>query len=172
MAEQLGIQQRNSADILYNISQRQSESRRRCRIVAIHNSIPSQLCHTNNSIEMISVLLNTRPKLLLICLYIPPNCTSEYHQETLDAISNIQDVRTIILGDFNTPDIDWLTLCGGSPFSHSLCNTLHHLNYRQLVNILQLIKQAIYLTLYLHMLLIELSKYRFYAKFRSLFDYC
>ena len=129
MAKQLGIQQRNLADISYNISQRQSESRRRCLIVAIHNSIPSQLCHTNNSIEMISVLLNTRPKLLLICLYIPPNCTSEYRQETLHAISNTQDVRTIILGDFNTPDINWLTLCGGSPFSHNLCKTLHHLNY-------------------------------------------
>ena len=75
-------------------------------LVAIHNSIPSQRCHTNNSIEMISVLLNTRPKLLLICLYIPPNCTSEFQQETLHAISNIQDVRTIILGDFNTPDIN------------------------------------------------------------------
>ena len=103
-------------------------------LVAIHNSIPSQLCHTNNSIGMISVLLNTQPKLLLICLYIPPNCTSEHQQETLHAISNIQDVRTIILGDFNTPDINWLTLCGGSPFSHNLCNTLHHLNYLQLVD--------------------------------------
>ena len=121
-------------EILLTLSQRQSESRRRCPIVAIHNSIPSQLCHTNNSIEMISVLLNTRPKLLLICLYIPPNCTSEYQQETLHAISNIQNVRTIILRDFNTPDINWLTLCGGSPFSHNLCNTLHHLNYLQLVN--------------------------------------
>ena len=104
-------------------------------LVAIHNSIPSQLCHTSNSIEMISVHLNIRPKLLLICLYIPPNCTSEYQQETLHAISNIQDdVSTIILGDFNTPDINWLTLCAGSPFSRNLCNTLHHLNYLQLVN--------------------------------------
>ena len=84
---------------------------------------------------MISVHLNTRPKLLLICLYIPPNCTSEYQQETLHVISNIQDdVSTIILGDFNTPDINWLTLCAGSPFSRNLCNTLHHLNYLQLVN--------------------------------------
>ena len=86
---------------------------------------------------MISVQLYTRPKLLLIilCLYIPPNCTSKYQQDTLHAISNIQDDgSTIILGDFNTPDINWLTLCAGSPFSRNLCNTLHHLNYLQLVN--------------------------------------
>ena len=84
---------------------------------------------------MISVHLNIRPKLLLICLYIPPNCTREYQQETLHAISNVQDdASTIILGDFNTPDINWLTLCAGSPFSRNLCNTLHHLNYLQLVN--------------------------------------
>ena len=53
----------------------------------------------------------------------------------LFAISNIQDdVSTIILGDFNTPDINWLTLCAGSPFSRYLWNTLHHLNYLQLLN--------------------------------------
>ena len=109
-------------------------------LVAIHNSIPSQLCHTNNSIEMISVLLNTRPKLLLICLYIPPNCTSEYRQETLHTISNIQDVRTIILGDFNTPDINCyaeghlsLTISAIHYIVSIICN----------LSILQLIKQAI-----------------------------
>jgi len=37
-------------------------------------------------------------------------------------------------GDFNAPDINWLTLYAGSPFSCNLCNTLHHLNYLQLVN--------------------------------------
>ena len=46
------------------------------------------------------------------------------------------DVSTIILGDFNTPDINLLTLCTGSPVSRNLCNTLHHLNYLQLVNTL------------------------------------
>lgn len=104
-------------------------------LIAINNSIPSQLCHISDSIEMISVHLNTRPKLLLICLYIPPNCTSEYQQNTLHAISNIQnDDSTIITGDLNAPDINWLTLYAGSPFSRNLCNTLHHLNYLQLVN--------------------------------------
>jgi len=62
-------------------------------------------------------------------------CTSEYQQKTLHAISNIQnDDSTIITGDLNAPDINWLTLYAGSPFSHNLCNTLHHLNYLQLVN--------------------------------------
>ena len=62
-------------------------------LVAINNSIPSQLCHVSNSIEMISVHLNARPKLLL---YIPPNCTSEYQHETLYtlAISNIQSAHS------------------------------------------------------------------------------
>ena len=40
-------------------------------LVAIHNSIPSQLCHTSNSIEMISVHLNIRPKLLLYVFTFP-----------------------------------------------------------------------------------------------------
>jgi len=41
---------------------------------------------------------------------------------------------TIITRDFNAPDINWLTLYAGSPFSRNLCNTLHHLNYLQVVN--------------------------------------
>jgi len=44
------------------------------------------------------------------------------------------DDSTITTGDFNAPDINWLTLYAGSPFSRNLCNTLHHLNYLQLVN--------------------------------------
>ena len=121
-------------------------------LVAIHNSIPSQRCHTNNSIEMISVLLNTRPKLLLICLYIPPNCTSEFQQETLHAISNIQDVRTIMsyLGILIP-----LTLIAMRRVTF-LSQSLQYTKSSQLSAILQLIKQAIYLTLYLQMLLIEL----------------
>ena len=121
-------------------------------LVAFHNSIPSQCCHTNNSIEMISVLLNTRPKLLLICLYIPPNCTSEFQQETLHAISNIQDVRTIMsyLGILIP-----LTLIAMRRITF-LSQSLQYTKSSQLSAILQLIKQAIYLTLYLQMLLIEL----------------
>ena len=121
-------------------------------LVAIHNSIPSQRCHTNNSIEMISVLLNTRPKLLLICLYIPPNCTSEFQQETLHAISNIQDVRTIMsyLGILIP-----LTLISMRRVTF-LSQSLQYTKSSQLSAILQLIKQAIQLTLYLQMLLIEL----------------
>ena len=38
-------------------------------LIAINNSIPSQLCHMSDSIEMISVHLNTRPKLLLMSLH-------------------------------------------------------------------------------------------------------
>ena len=69
------------------------------------------------------------------CLYIPPNCTSEYQQKTLHAISNVQnDDSTIITGDFNAPNINWLTLYAGSLFSCNLCNSLHHLIYLQLVN--------------------------------------
>ena len=83
---------------------------------------------------MIAVYINTRPKLLLVCLYIPPNCSVDYQQETLCTISILpSDTNTIILGDFNAPDINWLTLTTGSLFSRDLCNTLHLQNYLQLI---------------------------------------
>ena len=97
--------------------------------------MPSQFFHVGDSIEMIAVQLNIQPKLLIVCLYIPPNCTPEYQHDILHSISNLQsNTNTIILGDFNAPDINWFTLTAESPFSRNLCNTLHSLNYLQLIS--------------------------------------
>ena len=113
---------------LYTIYRNDRANRGGGVLIAIKNSIPSQLFITSNSIEMIAVYINTRPKLLLVCLYIrhPTAQLITWQQETLCTISNLpSDTNTIILGDFNAPDINWLTLTAGSLFSRDLCNTLH-----------------------------------------------
>ena len=43
------------------------------------------------------------------------------------------DGNVIILGDFNTPDIDWHTLTVDSNFSIQLCNLIFQYNYSQVV---------------------------------------
>ena len=105
-------------------------------LIAVKDSIPLQICLISDTIEMITVNLNISPKLTLACLYIPPNCSTEYQRETLNSLSNLQsNSNAVILGDLNAPDIDWHTHTAGTPFSRDLCNTLHHLNYMQLVSV-------------------------------------
>ena len=105
-------------------------------LIAVKESILSQICFTSDTIEMIAVNMNISPKLTLACLYIPPNCSTGYQQETLNSLSNLQsNSNTVILGDFNAPDTDWHTHTAGTPFSRDLCNTLHQLNYMQLVSV-------------------------------------
>ena len=104
-------------------------------LIAVKHSLTSQLHHLSDTIELIAVNLGVRPKLLLVCLYIPPNSSMEYQQEALAYISNLQNnTNTLILGDFNAPDIDWPTQTAGSPFSRDLCNTLYQFNFMQLVS--------------------------------------
>ena len=43
------------------------------------------------------------------------------------------DGNVIILGDFNTPDIDWFTLTTESNFSFQLCNLIFQYNYSQVI---------------------------------------
>ena len=43
------------------------------------------------------------------------------------------DRNVIILGDFNTPDIDWHILTADSNFSIQLCNLIFQYNYSQVV---------------------------------------
>ena len=43
------------------------------------------------------------------------------------------DGNVIILGDFNTPDIDWHALTADSIFSIQLCNPIFQYNYSQVV---------------------------------------
>lgn len=78
---------------------------------------------------MIMVNINISPKLTLACLYIPLNCSTEYQRETVNSLSSLQsNSNAIILGD-------WHTHTAGTPFSRDLYNTLHQLNYMQLVSV-------------------------------------
>ena len=87
------------------------------------------------SIEMITVEISLSPKLIIVCLYIPPNCCDDYQQETLRSLQLLpSDCDVILTGDLNAPDINWTTYCGNSSFSLSLCNLFCSHNYIQMVS--------------------------------------
>ena len=98
--------------------------------MAVKNSIPSTLVHKSESLELLTVEISLSPKTLLVCLYIPPNCSLDYHTSLLQYISNIRsisEVNTFVLGDFNAPDVNRNT-----QHASFLCNTLH--NFSQLID--------------------------------------
>ena len=100
--------------------------------IAVHSSITCQLLHKYKNIEMISVTLNLRPKLTLVCVYAPPNASNDYHNHILEAITQLPcKTDVIILGDFKVPDINWGTLTAHSQFSQDLCSELQLLNFNQ-----------------------------------------
>jgi len=44
-----------------------------------------------------------------------------------------EEVPIVIMGDFNTPDINWSTLSANSQFSYKICDLIHQHNCTQLV---------------------------------------
>ena len=102
--------------------------------IVLSNQIPSRLIQNHQIIEMISVEISLDPKVILVCVYISPSSSDAHLGVILDAISSLPDNCDILItGDFNCPDINWLSLTGVKPFSQSLCNILYDKNYLQLV---------------------------------------
>ena len=118
----------------YTIYRNDRRSRGGGVLIAVSNSIPSKIIERYTGIEMISVELELSPKLLIVCLYIPPNCSDEYQQDVLRSIQSLHTHNDVILlGDLNAPDVNWSTLSASSPFSSSLCNAFYSNNYIQMV---------------------------------------
>ena len=119
----------------YAIHRKDRSSRGGGILVAIRNDLPSVTTSKHQSIKLISVELHLSPKIQIVCIYIPPNCNDDYQQEVLRSINSLNtDCDTILVGDFNCPDINWSTLSATTPFSISLCNKLFSKNFIQLVN--------------------------------------
>ena len=76
-------------------------------LIAISDNIPSKLYIKDDSIEAQTVKLLTNPPTLLCCIYIPPNCSTDYYDQTLQYLSLLpSDSDLVIVGDFNCPDIN------------------------------------------------------------------
>ena len=98
--------------------------------IILSNEIPSLLILIHQSVELISIEILLNPKLMLVCVYIPPSYSTIYMNAVLSAIFSLPDnCDIIIVGDFNCPDINWSSLTGVTPNSVSLCFT--HLQTRK-----------------------------------------
>ena len=91
--------------------------------IAIHKSIPSRLISSPSSLEMVVVEILLPHPVAICTTYIPPNASSSSVSSILSFISSFIDQRsnTILLGDFNFPDINWQNISSSSTTSNLFC---------------------------------------------------
>lgn len=107
-------------------------------LLAINNAITPSLCSSPANLEVITVKVSTctthHLSITLCIVYIPPNSSPIYYSDLLDYLRDlISSSPTIIMGDFNSPDINWSTLSGSTCFSSSFCDFVFDNNLHQLI---------------------------------------
>jgi hypothetical protein len=104
-------------------------------LLAVSDCIPSSLIATPPGLESVAVLIHLASPVVVCLVYLPPSTTPLMFSSLLTFLSTISaDYETIVLGDFNMPDIDWGTLSGSSPLSSSLMEFMFDENLTQHVS--------------------------------------
>ena len=120
----------------YSIYRKDRKSRGGGVLVAISDSISSNLIPSPNTLELIAVSINRGVSFVLCCIYIAPNSDSVYCNSLLLYLHQLINsyTHTVLVGDFNVPDINWGSLTGTSSFSISFCDFVFQHNLTQFVN--------------------------------------
>ena len=101
---------------------------------SIRNSIPSQSLSSPPNLEVVSVKLLLKFPLTTCLIHTPPKSSSTYYINLCNYLNDLLSLnnKTILLGDFNLPDINWDSLSGQSPHS-STCDLVFKFNPSQFV---------------------------------------
>ena len=104
-------------------------------MVAVCNSLSSRVLSSPH-LEILAVEVSVRFPILICVIYIPPSCNFTYYSEVFHYLDLIlpQHPHSIVIGDFNLPDISWSTLSGQSPSSTAFCELAFRHNLLQLVD--------------------------------------
>ena len=67
---------------------------------------------------------------IISVIYATPQSSMDYINTCSKHLSNLSDtcLLTIVVGDFNLPDINWETLLGGTSISNQFCEQVFDLN--------------------------------------------
>ena len=91
-------------------------------LLAVSCSISSVEIPSPLNLEVVTVKVNDESSFVFCVVYVPPNSDTHYYSHLLDYLTNLTLAYNVfLLGDFNTPDINWATLSGQSTFSQSFC---------------------------------------------------
>ena len=102
-------------------------------LVAVKKSLSSSVFSSPLELEVVTVKLGSKQECILCCVYVPPNSSETYLSSLLTYLTDLQFSfkRCIFVGDFNFPDIDWLSLTGSSPLSSIFCEFIFDCNLTQ-----------------------------------------
>ena len=105
-------------------------------LLAIRQHIPSLLLPSPDDLELLLVQISSNTPFRLCLIYNPPNSDNSYIQNLITFLQNIAADTSllIIMGDFNSPNVDWSTLSGNTYFSNQLCDLMFQFNLNQIVN--------------------------------------
>ena len=105
-------------------------------MLAIKDNILSRLLKSPPQLEAVTVQILSKFSFVLCLVYLPPNSLTNVFDTLSEHIINLCDknLPIILLGDFNTPDINWDILTGSSSQSILFCDLVFQLNFLQLVN--------------------------------------
>ena len=85
-------------------------------------------------LEVLSVEISSPIDFLVFVVYMPPECCA-YCQRLIEYLVQLcDDHHVITLGDFNLPDVNWLTMSSSSELSPTFCDFVCDLGLVQLVN--------------------------------------
>ena len=100
-------------------------------MTAVSHEFPNNQLPSPPNLEAVTVSISLVPAIVCCMVYAPPNATVEYHSEI---ISYLQSLPTLLLEDFNMPDINWPTLSGSSTITNNFCEFIFQSNLEQLIN--------------------------------------
>ena len=89
------------------------------------------------NVESVWVEITIHKKTIRLGLiYRAPNSEETYNNDLLEEMKDMASIKTplLILGDFNFPDINWVTKLGNNVNSNKLVETINDLFLEQLVN--------------------------------------
>ena len=105
------------------ILQKQVQPKQHNGMIAVSDHIPSRQLATTSGLE---VQLDFPPPLLAACVYIPSACSDIYFTSMINFIQSLKadgNGDVLLVGDFNSPYVNWSTLTASNPCSSVLCDT-------------------------------------------------
>ena len=110
-------------------------------LIAVKDTIPATVVPSelsNDAPEIITVRLNLHKTTILSCVYLPPNSSDSCMNDTISNLTQVIESNpsadTILVGDFNLPDIQWDTLSSTSSISCAFCDFIFDNSLTQLID--------------------------------------
>ena len=100
--------------------------------LVVQESIPWRLIPSPASLEIVSVEVLLPHPIVLCLVYILSGASTSYVSSTLQYLSSVvHDHETVLLGDFNFPDINWKNLSSSNLSGNLFCDFVYDHNLLQ-----------------------------------------